>query len=603
MVEARVSGSAPGPESNLRRVAYFSMEIALDPEIPTYSGGLGVLAGDTVRSAADLGVPMVAITLVHRKGYFRQVLDESGKQTEAPNRWDPSNLLELMEGTASVVIEGRHVRVSAWRYWIKGIGGRRVPVYLLDTDSPENSEWDRTLTDFLYGGDVHYRLCQEVVLGIGGVKILRRLGYEDVTVFHMNEGHASLLALALLEERLGDANLAAATETDIREVRRQCVFTTHTPVPAGLDQFSRELMARVLGTDRAGILDATHCCPEALLNMTYLGLRFSHYINGVAMHHGTVSQGMFPQYPISAITNGVHAVTWTSPAFRNLYDTHIPQWRRDNAYLRYAIGISLEEIRTTHQLAKVALLEAIKTKTGLALDERILTIGFARRAATYKRFDLLFAQPERLRKISEANGALQIVFAGKAHPQDEPGKEQIQRVFAWAAQLASPQLRIVYLEDYDMRWGQLLTSGVDLWLNTPQRPLEASGTSGMKAALNGVPSLSILDGWWIEGCLEGTTGWAIGKDSEVQEASADEADSLYGKLAGITSMFNERPRDYETIMRLAITINGSFFNSHRMLSQYVTNAYALVDSPTGVAAEPGAKESSADAASLRQQPN
>ncbi len=594
--------AAPEPESSLRRVAYFSMEIALEPDMPTYSGGLGVLAGDTLRSAADLGVPMVAVTLAHRKGYFQQVLDQSGKQTEAPNNWDPSKRLDLMDGTASVVIEGRHVQVRAWRYWIKGIGGHRVPVYLLDTDSPENSEWDRTLTDFLYGGDVHYRLCQEVVLGIGGVKILRRLGYEDVTVFHMNEGHASLLALALLEERLGDANLALATETDIREVGRQCVFTTHTPVPAGFDQFRRELMARVLGADRAGVLDATHCCPEALLNMTYLGLRFSHYINGVAMHHGAVSQGMFPQYPIRAITNGVHAVTWTSPAFRNLYDTHIPEWRRDNVYLRYAISISLEEIRATHQLAKVALLEAIKTRTGLALNERILTIGFARRAATYKRFDLLFAQPERLRKISEGNGGLQIVYAGKAHPQDEPGKEQIRRVFAWAAQLGSPQLRIVYLEDYDMRWGQLLTSGVDLWLNTPQRPFEASGTSGMKAALNGVPSLSILDGWWIEGCLEGTTGWAIGKDSEIQEATADEADSLYGKLAAITSMFYERPADYETIMRLAIAINGSFFNSHRMLSQYVANAYAPVDSPTGVAAEPGAKEPSAEAILLLPHP-
>ena len=590
--------AAPEPESSLRRVAYFSMEIAIEPDIPTYSGGLGVLAGDTLRSAADLGVPMVAVTLAHRKGYFRQVLDQSGKQTEAPNYWDPSKLLELMDATASVVIEGRHVRVRAWRYWIKGIGGHRVPVYLLDTDSPENGEWDRTLTDFLYGGDGHYRLCQEVVLGIGGIKILRRLGYEDVTVFHMNEGHASLLALALLEERLGDAHLAAATEADIRDVRRQCVFTTHTPVPAGLDQFSRELMAQVLGAERAGVLDATHCCPETLLNMTYLGLRFSHYINGVAMHHGAVSQGMFPQYPISAITNGVHAATWTSPAFRNLYDTHIPQWRRDNLYLRYAISISLEEIRATHQLAKAALLEAIKTRTGLALDEKTITIGFARRAATYKRFDLLFAQPERLRKISEGNGKLQIVFAGKAHPQDEPGKEQIRRVFAWAAQLGSPQLRIVYLEDYDMRWGQLLTSGVDLWLNTPQRPLEASGTSGMKAALNGVPSLSILDGWWIEGCLEGTTGWAIGKDSEIQGATADEANSLYGKLAAITSMFYERPTDYETIMRSAIAINGSFFNSHRMLSQYVTNSYAPVDSPTGVAADPGAKEPSAEATLL-----
>ena len=572
-------------EQKIHRVAYFSMEIALEPEIPTYSGGLGVLAGDTLRSAADLGVPMVAVTLAHRKGYFRQILDHSGNQSEAQSPWDPSTHLELMDGTAAVRIEGRHVQVRAWRYLIKGIGGHGVPVYLLDTDCPQNSEWDRTLTDLLYGGDAHYRLCQEVVLGVGGVKLLRRLGYENVTVFHMNEGHASLLVLALLEERLGDATLSAATEADIGEVRRKCVFTTHTPVPAGHDQFARELMTQVLGADRAGVLDATHCCPESFLNMTYLGLRFSHYINGVAMHHGAVSQGMFPQYPIRAITNGVHAATWACPDFQSLFDRHVPEWRRDNAYLRYAIGVPIEEIRVAHQAAKSALLEAIRTRTGLALDEKTLTIGFARRAATYKRFELLFAQPERLRQIGERDGPLQIVYAGKAHPRDEPGKEQIRRVFADATQLTSSQLRIAYLEDYDMSWAKLLTSGVDLWLNTPQRPFEASGTSGMKAALNGVPSLSILDGWWIEGCIEGTTGWAIGRDGDIQEATADEVDSLYGKLASITSMFYRRPVDYEIIMRAAIAINGSFFNSHRMLSQYVANAYAPVASPRAVAVD------------------
>ena len=585
-----------GINETIHRVAYFSMEIALDPEIPTYSGGLGVLAGDTLRSAADFGVPMVAVTLAHRKGYFRQSLDGSGNQTEAPTPWDPSKHVELMDGTASVQIEGRHVRVRAWRYWIKGTGGHSIPVYLLDTDCPENSEFYATLTDSLYGGDSRYRLCQEVVLGIGGVKILRRLGYEDVTVFHMNEGHASLLTLALLEERLGDANLGAATETDIREVRRKCVFTTHTPVPAGHDKFSRQLMTQVLGAERSRILDVTHCCPESLLNMTYLGLRFSHYINGVAMHHGAVSQDMFPQYPIRAITNGVHAGTWTCPAFQSVFDRHIPEWRRDNAYLRYAIGISLEEIRSAHETAKQTLLETVRTRARVALDENVLTIGFARRAATYKRFDLLFAHPERLREISERIGPLQIIYAGKAHPQDQPGKDQIRGIYARAKELESPRLKIAYLEDYDMRWGQLVTSGVDLWLNTPQRPFEASGTSGMKAALNGIPSLSILDGWWIEGCLEGTTGWAIGRDGDVQEASEDEVDSLYDKLATITAMFYQRPTDYEIIMRAAIAINGSFFNTHRMLSQYVANAYAPVDSSTSVDGSPAVLELSAETA-------
>ncbi len=409
--------------------------------------------------------------------------------------------------------------------------------------------------------------------------MLRRLGYSELTTFHMNEGHASLLALALLEERLGDSNLGAATEVDIREVRRQCVFTTHTPVPAGHDQFPRELMKQILGAERASVLDATHCCPDQFLNMTFLGLRFSRYINGVAMHHGAISHDMFPAYPIRAITNGIHAVTWTSPALQNLYDHHIPEWRRDNAYLRYVIGVLPEEIAAAHHLAKVALLEQITTKTGVTLDPDVLTIGFARRAATYKRFDLLFAESRRLRDISERFGPLQIVYAGKAHPQDEPGKDQIRRVFEHAAELSSARLKIVYLEDYDMRWGRLLTSGVDLWLNTPQKPFEASGTSGMKAALNGVPSLSILDGWWIEGCLEGITGWAIGKDGDVNEAAADEAESLYTKLSEITVLFYQRPADYERVMRAAIAINGSFFNTQRMISQYVANAYFQPDEP------------------------
>lgn len=560
-------------QENNPRIAYFSMEMALEADIPTYSGGLGVLAGDTLRSAADLGVPLVGVTLVHRKGYFRQVLDASGNQSEVPSPWEPRERLEMLEGTASVVIEGRHVHVRAWRYRIQGVRGHCVPVYLLDTDLPENSDWDRTLTDHLYGGDERYRLCQEAVLGLAGVKILRRQGHFDVKVFHMNEGHASLLTLALLEERLGDSNLGAATEKDLEEVRRQCVFTTHTPVPAGHDQFPRDLMRQVLGRDRTAALDVTHCCPEAVLNMTFLGLRFSHYINGVAMHHGEVSRDMFPQYPIRAITNGVHAVTWTSPAFQELFDRHIPEWRRDNVYLRYVIGVSPDEIASAHRVAKRRLMEDLRLKSGLAFDENAMTIGFARRAATYKRFELLFSDTAQLREISENIGPLQIIYGGKAHPNDGAGKAEIVRVFEMAAKLNSPRLKIGYVEDYDIRWGRLLTSGVDLWLNTPQRPYEASGTSGMKAALNGVPSLSILDGWWIEGCLEGITGWAIGKESDTGETSSEEAASLYTKLASVAALFYQHPEDYRNVMRDAIAINGSFFHTQRMVSQYVANAY------------------------------
>ena len=560
-------------DETIHRVAYFSMEIALEPDIPTYSGGLGVLAGDTLRAAADLGVPMVAITLAHRKGYFRQVLDRFGNQSESPSPWQPGERLQLMDATARVVIEGRHVQVRAWRYLIRGVGGHCVPVYLLDTDCPENSEWDRALTDSLYGGDRHYRLCQEVVLGIGGVRILRRQGHMNVGIFHMNEGHAALLALALLEERLGSPDLGAATEKDLEEVRRQCVFTTHTPVPAGHDQFTRDVMRQILGPERAAALNVTHCCPDEVLNMTFLGLRFSHYINGVAMHHGEISRDMFPTYPIHAITNGVHAVTWTSPPFQALYDRHIPAWRSDNVYLRYVIGVTTGEIQAAHSEAKRNLFDQVKSKTGVALDPSVMTIGFARRAATYKRFDLLFTDDARLREITEAAGPLQIIFGGKAHPQDDEGKAQIRRVFEHAAQLNSEHLKVVYVEDYDMAWGRSLTSGVDLWLNTPQQPHEASGTSGMKAALNGVPSLSILDGWWIEGCLEGLTGWSIGKAADIGGPSIGEAASLYNKLEEIVKLFYQKPASYGEVMRTAIAINGSFFHTQRMVSQYLANAY------------------------------
>jgi starch phosphorylase len=559
------------------KVAYFSMEIALEPQIPTYSGGLGVLAGDTLRSAADLGVPMVGVTLVHRKGYFRQTLDERGNQFEEDASWNPEDGLEDSGVQTVVEIEGRAVHLRAAKFTIRGISGHAVPVYLLDSDLPENTAWDKALTDHLYGGDARYRFCQEALLGIGGVKILRELGFAQIASYHMNEGHAALLAVALLEERLGKADLGSATEKDLEAIRSQCIFTTHTPVPAGHDQFSRTLMQQVLGTERMRILGVTHCCPEGVLNMTYLALRFSRYINGVAMHHGEISQSMFPGYPISAITNGVHAVTWTAPPFRELYDRHFPEWRRDNLYLRYVRGISLDEILHAHALAKRALLREVRARAGVQMSESAFTIGFARRAATYKRPELLFANGDRLRRMAREHGPLQLVFGGKAHPQDGPSKELIRHVFE-AAESLKDAVRFAYAPDYDMRWAQLITSGVDVWLNTPQRPQEASGTSGMKAALNGVPSLSVLDGWWIEGHAEGATGWAIGS-ADVHE---DEAASLYDKLdETILPLFYGQPNRFGEIMRSTIALNGSFFNSQRMVGQYVANAY-FPDAETGL---------------------
>lgn len=559
----------PAPEI---RFAYFSMEIAVDQGFPTYSGGLGVLAGDILRSAADLGVPMAGVTLVHRKGYFRQHLDADGQQREEPEPWEPEKVLEALEPIVALELSGRQVKVRAWRHWVTGVNGHRVPVYFLDTGIPENSDSDRTLTDSLYGGDPSHRLSQEAVLGIAGVRLLRALGYRRIMRFHMNEGHSALLAVALLEEETGSRGLAQATSTDVDRIREKCVFTTHTPVPAALDQFSRELATQILGPECVGILAATNCCPPRVLNMTYLALRCSRYINGVAMRHGELSHGMFPDYPIHSITNGVHAATWTCAPFQELYDRHIPEWRHDNLYLRYAIGVDLQEIQQAHQKAKGQLLEEVERATGAKLSESVATLGFARRATEYKRADLLFSDLNRLRAIRQNVGPFQIVFGGKAHPQDEAGRRMIRRVFEAAASLRDA-IPVVYVPDYNMRWARLITSGVDLWLNTPHRPFEASGTSGMKAALNAVPSLSVRDGWWVEGHFEGVTGWSIGYDDDPERHEIEIA-SLYEKLEhAILPLFYLQPKAYAEIMRSAIALNGSFFNTQRMLSQYVLNAY------------------------------
>lgn len=554
-------------------VAYFSMEVGLDPAMPTYSGGLGVLAGDTLRAAADMGIPMVGVTLLHRKGYFRQRLDAQGNQSESPAHWSPERFLEPLTARARVTIEGRTVHIRPWRYMVQGVGGHSLPVYFLDTALPENSPWDQTLTDYLYGGDAHYRLCQEVVLGLGGVAMLRALGYQRVPAYHMNEGHSVLLALALLYEHTEGRGLRTMTVDDIDAVRNRCIFTTHTPVPSGQDQFPLEMVRRVLGEEQAGALVAAPCCRDSTLNMTWMGMFFSRYINGVSMRHEEISQDMFPSYHINAVTNGVHAVTWAAAPLQHLYDRHIPQWRRDNLYLRYAIAIPLEEIRQAHLQAKQDLLAEVERRTGVRLDPGVMTLGFARRATAYKRADLLFSDLDRLRQIAHQAGPLQVIYGGKAHPRDEGGKALIRRVFEAAAALGGT-VPVIYLEEYDMALAKYLCAGVDLWLNTPQKPHEASGTSGMKAAVNGVPSLSILDGWWIEGHVEGVTGWSIGDDWQAASNPSAEAACLYDKLEQvIVPLFYQRPAAYAGVMRSAIALNGSFFNAERMMTQYLDNAY------------------------------
>jgi starch phosphorylase len=558
-------------------IAYFSMEVGLDSAMPTYSGGLGILAGDTLRAAADLGLPMIGVTLLHRKGYFRQRLDVSGKQSESPALWDFEEALEPVVPRVFVPIMGRAVIVRAWRYVVRGVFGHTVPVYFLDTSLDENDPWERDLTDALYDGDARKRLCQEIVLGTGGVAMLGALGYKHISTYHMNEGHAALLTLALLEREAARGDLGAVTESDREAVSQRSVFTTHTPVPAGHDQFPVDMVRAVMGSERVAALEAMQCVQNGALNMTYLALRLSRYINGVAMRHGEISRGMFPQYPIDSITNGVHAFTWTALPFRNLYDRYIPEWRRDNFYLRYAVKIPLAEVDRAHVLAKREMIAQIVQRTKVQLLENVLTLCFARRAAAYKRADLLFTDVERLKQVADQAGPFQVIYSGKAHPKDEAGKAMIRRIFELSAKLRDV-VKVVYLENYDMDLARTLCAGVDVWLNTPEPPLEASGTSGMKAALNGVPSLSVLDGWWIEGHVEGVTGWSIGDHGDAHNDPAVEANALYDKLEhAILPLYYAKPDAYTEIRRSAIALNGSFFHTQRMVLQYVRNAYLGVD--------------------------
>jgi len=564
-------------------VAYFSMEIALRDDIPTFSGGLGVLAGDYLRSAADLGVPAIGVTLLYHRGFFRQEIDAAGRQVEHDVHWSPADLLERLDTRVEVPIGNRSVAVGVWRYVVSGEGGSTVPVYLLDTKLHVNDPADQTITDQLYAGDPTLRLSQEAVLGLAGPRLLAELGHEQISTFHLNEGHASLVPVALLSGRLG-GRLADASAADIEEVRRHCVFTTHTPVPAGHDRFTPQVTARILGRPMGDALRAIGCLEDdRTLNMTILGMFFSQFVNGVTQRHGEVARAMFPRYRIDSITNGVHVPTWVAPSTAWLLDRHAPNWRRDNTMLHYATGIPLDEVQAAHAEAKRALLKEVARRRSKALDPAVLTLGVARRAAAYKRNDLLLSRPDELRALVDRVGPLQVLYSGKAHPRDKLGKALIERVNVAAEQLADV-VDVVYLEDYGMRLAALLVAGVDVWVNTPVAPHEASGTSGMKAALNGVPSLSILDGWWLEGHVEGVTGWAVGADQGAEgavpigDAAVDSADAaeLHRVLADVVApLYYVRPDEFAAVRRSSIALNGSYFTTQRMVTEYVSRAYGL----------------------------
>ena len=551
-------------------IAYFSMEIALQPEMHTYSGGLGVLAGDTARSCADLEMPVVFVTLLSRAGYLRQEIDAAGRQIDGPDPWQPEQWAEPLGAKIVVRIEGREVWVRPWLHLLRGGTGFLVPVLLLDADLDENDGEDRHLTDRLYGGDDAYRLKQEIVLGISGVRLLRALGFE-IHTYHLNEGHSALLTLELLRRHRLMPEMVRPGDCayDTREVRARCVFTTHTPVEAGHDRFPYPLVERVLDDlielDQLKILAGDDC-----LNMTRLALNLSGYVNGVAERHAETAHRMFPGFRVRAITNGVHAPSWTCPSFARLYQANFPHWQHEPEVLVRADQLPDDPVWDAHAAAKRELLGRVEAICGIRLDPELPLLGFARRMTGYKRPELLFADLERLRQIAQ-RWPFQVVMAGKAHPRDGDGKRLIERLHADIRQLAGT-VPAVFLPNYDMALARHLVSGVDVWLNTPLPPLEASGTSGMKAALNGVLNFSVLDGWWIEAWIEGRTGWAIG-DGQFAGHEQDALD-LYAKLENVVlPLYHGDRAGWIWMMKEAISKIAYYFNSQRMMRRYASEAY------------------------------
>ncbi len=571
-----------------RLIAYFSMEIGLEPHIPTYSGGLGILAGDTLRAAADMGLPYAGVTLLYRDGYFTQKMVD-GQQVEIPTTWTPEQTLEEMPQRGYVPIEGRQVHVRAFRLMLRGATGRYVPVYYLDTDVPENTPDDRKITRALYTGNSDWRIKQEAVLGIGGRRMLRAFTH-DVACFHMNEGHAVFLTVELLSEHLSRFDKSEIDEECKRHARSHCVFTTHTPIEAGHDRFPIDRVRAIIG-DHPVFHRPDLYGKDDTLNTTILALNLSRFANGVARKHGEVSRAMFPHHKVDSITNGVHAASWASKPITRLFDEYVPTWRTVNSDLRLARGIPSDALWEAHQESKHELIDAIEDHTGLAFDPEVFTICFARRATAYKRAAMLISNPDRLLAIAKTAGRLQILYAGKAHPHDGVGKgiiKQINDAITKLAERSGRDIRIAFLPNYDIGLARKLVAGSDLWLNTPEPPLEASGTSGMKAALNGVPSLSTMDGWWIEGCVEGCTGWGIGQVPKIEgtlvgqklgvaaatDLFAKDAAEMYDKLEhAIVPLYYRQRERWIDVMKSAISVNGSHFTTERMLRDYLMKAY------------------------------
>jgi len=551
-------------------IAYFTMEIALRSEIHTYSGGLGVLAGDTARSCADLQIPVVFVSLASRSGFLCQTLDDRGQQVDHPDPWDPAAWTQPLDAMIAIELGGRQVWIRPLLYVLTCPLGNSVPVILLDTNIEQNDPADRTITDVLYGGDLANRLRQEAVLGIGGVRILQALGF-TIHSYHMNEGHSAFLTMELLRRYPYPINQVdgAPLLYDPEHVVESCIFTTHTPVEAGHDRFPYDLVARELH----GFMEIDelkrYAGPDAC-NMTKLALALSGYVNGVAQRHAETTERMFPGYHVRAITNGIHVATWAHKAFAELFTTHFPHWSHEPEVLTRADQLGDDAVWQAHEQAKTELIDMVMQKTGIRFDPDQPIIGFARRMTGYKRPELILSDLKRLEAV-HGKYPFQIVWAGKAHPADVEGKQLIAEINDSIAALHG-KINMAYLPNYDLDIAKALVGGADIWLNTPLPPLEASGTSGMKAAVNGVLNLSVLDGWWVEGWIEGVTGWSVGTD--LAHEGEHHADDLYDKLEGtVLPLFYADRSKWIWMMKQSISKLASYFNSQRMMRRYATEAY------------------------------
>lgn len=539
-------------------IAYFSLEYGINDNIKLYAGGLGILAGDTLKTAANKKLDYCGVGILYKKGYFKQVINDAGEQETLEDIWDYEKFLTLKLTPKEYQIGGYKIWLQVWEYQVKSINGS-IPLYLIDCDLPQNSEFFKSISYHLYPNEYLLKHRQELVLGIGGVKILEEIRGSLTDIIHINESHAGFCIVELLKRFSND------------EVKQKLVFTTHTPVPAGHEVFTKYQIKEYLGEDLT-LLDDQFKTGEHL-KMTEMCYFYSKFSNGVSKKHSQVASKMFEGFEFDFITNGIDVNTWINPKMAELFDKNIDNWRLVPQNLRLAQTISHVDFAQTKKAIKVAYFNKLNSQINSKLDPEIFTICFARRAANYKRMNLLFRDFERLEKIASKFTKLQVLFSGKAHPNDELGQKYIQEIISFTKK-KSPHVEICFLTDYNMDTSADLVSGVDIWLNNPIVPLEASGTSGMKAALNGVPSFSTVDGWWPEGLVEGVTGWSIGTGKEGEEFLEEEAENLYSKLEHvILPIYYNDSKNWIDIQKSSIAINGSYFNTSRMLDEYILKAY------------------------------